>query len=404
MWKRIVPGLLLVGFLAQTARALLDHSYVGFFLIANANTATKLLMLDLVLALGLFTVWMVRDARGRQGSYLPYIAITVLFGVAGPLLYLVTRGWGRGRERVAALVLLALLVGAAGSFWSHADLRTAEVESASGESAEQGRELLLAVAERHGLEAWRSHTTLEIIATDSWRGSGWWPSPEQGFRSQALLGTFTSRVELLDGPGAGEIRGIQSWVPYRRARQAAGIELLDDPAPEITFYLPTLQYFTELPFRLLSAETIFHAGQATHRGRDYELVFVTWGSAAPHPEHDQYLLWIDAGSGLIEMVRYTVRDSLSMFSGASRTMMKTLAIGTIHYDDYRRVGGVLVPFVQTVTLAEPALTQYPVGDDYLHRLVVEDARFDSVSREVLVPAPDQPAPADRKPERPASTA
>lgn len=397
MWKKVVPGILLVWFLLQTVRAIADHSYVGFFVIGNANSATQLLMLDLVIALALASIWMVRDARKRQGSYLPHLAITILFGVAGPLLYFVTRGWGRSRERVVALALLALLIGAAFTLWSYADLRTPVVEQASAESARAGRALLLESAERHGLVAWRRHATLEAIATDTWNVGGWWPTPEQRFRTQALLGTFTSRVELLGGPSAGEIRGIQSWAAYRQAPGAAQASFLEVPAPEITFYLPTLQYFTELPFRLLNAETVLDAGSATHRGQRYDRVFVTWGSPEPHAEHDQYLLWIDSDTRLVEMVHYTVRDLASMNTGAARALMRTLATGTIHFDDYRMVDGVMIPFVQTVTLPEPVLTQYPIDENFLHRLVVDEARFDTVPREALVLEPRLSAPADRKP-------
>lgn len=396
MWKRVVPALFLVWFVGQTFRALADHSYAGFFMIANANSATSLMMLDLVLALGLFAIWMVRDARRRQGSYLPFIAVTLLFGVAGPLLYLVTRGWGKGRERIAAIALLVLLVGAAASFWNYADVRTPEVERASAESARQGRELLERTAQRHGLDAWNRHETLVTTATDLWPRGGWWPMPEQRFRSELLLGTFTSRVELLDGTAAGEIRGIQSWAPYRRSPGAERVTFLEEPATEITFYLPTLQYFTELPFRALSAEIVLNAGEAEHRGRSYERVFVTWGAAEPHIEDDQYLLWIDKETGLVEMVRYTVREFLPMTKGLTHALMKALGAGTIHFDDYREIDGVMLPFAQTVTLAEPSLTQYPVSGTFHHRLELEDARFDTVPPETLTPDPSRPKPADSK--------
>ena len=398
MWKRIVPGVLLVWFLSQTVRALMDHSYVGFFVIGGANSATRLLTLDLVLALGLLLIWLIRDARAREGSYLPHVAITVLFGVAGPLLYLATRGWGRSRERAAGLALLALLIAAAAAFWGYADLRTPAVETASAASAEAGRQLLRETAERHGLAAWRGKTTLETTATDIWTTGGWWPEPSQRFRTHALLGTFTSRVELLGGPSAGEIRGIQSWKPYRQAATAAAPSFLDEPAPEITFYLPTLQYFAELPFRLLEAGTVADAGEAVHRGSRYRRVFATWGLPEPHAEHDQYLLWIGPDSGLVEMVHYTVRDLSALSAGpVGKALMRTLATGTIHFDDYRRIEGVMIPFAQTVTLPEPALTQYPVAENFLHRLVIEEARFDSIPRETLLPDPHLVAPSDSKP-------
>lgn len=396
MWKRVVPAVLLSWFLFRTIGALADHSYLGFFMVAGANSATRLMLLDLVLALGLATVWMIRDARRRQGSWGPFVAITALFGVAGPLLYLVTRGWGRGRERLAALAVLAALAFAAGSLWNWADLRPPALQDGSADATREGRELLERLAARHGLEAWRRHATMEVVATDLWRQGGWWPAPRQRFRSQSLLGTFTSRVELLDGPRAGEIRGLQSWTAYRREPGSADVAIVE-PAPEITFYLPTLQYFSELPFRLLEADIVLHGGGADHRGRAYELLFATWGAPEPGPEHDQYVLWIGRDSGLVEMVRYTVRDLAPMASGLARRMMRAVGAGTIHFDDYREIDGVMVPFAQTVVLQEPALTSHPIGESFLHRLEIEMADFDSVSRQALLPLPGLPAPEDRKP-------
>jgi len=54
-----------------------------------------------VLSLGLVLTWMALDARETGLPYLPYLAVTLLFGVAGPLAYLVHRGLGE-RRRAAA--------------------------------------------------------------------------------------------------------------------------------------------------------------------------------------------------------------------------------------------------------------------------------------------------------------
>jgi hypothetical protein len=78
-------------FLGLTAFAVHQHGYVGFFELAMANWATRLMFVDLTIALGLFTVWMVQDARARGRSWLPYALVTLFFGAAGPLLYLLRR-------------------------------------------------------------------------------------------------------------------------------------------------------------------------------------------------------------------------------------------------------------------------------------------------------------------------
>jgi len=89
--RQIALWFVLVDFAALTAWALLQHGYLGLFELALANWATRLLLADLSIALGLAAVWMVGDARSRGASFLPYLLLTLFFGSAGPLLYLIRR-------------------------------------------------------------------------------------------------------------------------------------------------------------------------------------------------------------------------------------------------------------------------------------------------------------------------
>ena len=89
--QRILFSIVLAGFLALTAVALAAHGYLGFFELAAANWATRLLFVDLSITLTLITVWMYFDARERGAGFLPYVVLTLTFGAAGPLLYLIRR-------------------------------------------------------------------------------------------------------------------------------------------------------------------------------------------------------------------------------------------------------------------------------------------------------------------------
>ena len=88
---KILLSSVLTLFLALTGLVIYQHGYVGFFELANANSATRLLGVDLVIALGLFLVWMRVDSRERGMAFLPYLLITLTLGSAGPLLYLIRR-------------------------------------------------------------------------------------------------------------------------------------------------------------------------------------------------------------------------------------------------------------------------------------------------------------------------
>ena len=89
--KMVLLETVLIGFLALTGYVIWEHGYLGFFELALANTATMLLGLDLVIALTLAMVWMWNDAQERGTSAVPFAVITLTFGAAGPLLYLIFR-------------------------------------------------------------------------------------------------------------------------------------------------------------------------------------------------------------------------------------------------------------------------------------------------------------------------
>jgi len=389
----------LVLFTAATVYTLDRYGYVAVLLHASANPASQLLFVDLGVCLVLVAVWMVRDARSRGASAVPFLPLVLLFGSVGSLLYLVTREMGRRRQRLVALAALGLGGFALTLGTGHADLRTETVRYPAPDSERRGRELLEQLAERHGLAAWKRRTTMEVVGRDSWPGGGpWWPEATQRFRTQALLGSFTSRAELLDGRGRGELWGLQAWAPYRKSPADRVPTFLSEPDRAITFYLPTLQYFNELPFRLRSAPVVRDAGEAHHRGRGYQRVFVTWGGPEPRPEHDQYVLWIDQQTHLLSMVRYTLRDGVVWMPRVQARLFRSVMLGTMHYEDYRDVDGVMLPFVQTVVLPPPELTRYPLSEHFFHRIEVDEARFDSVPRETLLPDPARGETGDRKPE------
>jgi len=91
---RLVCIVALVVFLVLTVIAVSAHGYLGFFEIATSNAATRLMLADLVIALSLILVWMFRDEQARSGNGMaiaPFALVTLLFGVAGPLLYLIRR-------------------------------------------------------------------------------------------------------------------------------------------------------------------------------------------------------------------------------------------------------------------------------------------------------------------------
>ncbi len=197
-----------------------------------------------------------------------------------------------------------------------------------------------------------------------------------------VTGSFTSQMKLLDGPEKGLVIGLQNWRLY----QIKADQVQHTPQEERTrFYPPALHYFHELPFRLLSAPDVVALGKADFAGRSFERVFVTWGGVEPHEAHDQYIVWIDAKTGWIASCRYTVREAFDS------------ATGTIFFEDFRKVDGVWIPFVQTIVLDTHEDLDAVPKESWFHRLQLEHARFDQVTPEALMPLPAQQT-GDRKPQ------
>jgi hypothetical protein len=89
--KQIGLAVVLMDFAAFTAYVTYQYGIAGIMQLTTANPVTILLFTDLLIALGLVSLWMLRDARERGVSALPYVGLTMLFGSVGPLLYLIQR-------------------------------------------------------------------------------------------------------------------------------------------------------------------------------------------------------------------------------------------------------------------------------------------------------------------------
>lgn len=91
MMQRILLGVTLAAFLAQTVVVLSGIGVAGLLASINFNDATRLTFVDLVIALVLITVWMRMDAKATGRPFWPFVVVTLFFGSAGPLVYLLVR-------------------------------------------------------------------------------------------------------------------------------------------------------------------------------------------------------------------------------------------------------------------------------------------------------------------------
>jgi MFS superfamily sulfate permease-like transporter len=89
--KQLGLGIVFADFAVLSGYAVYHYGYVGIFQAMTANAATLQVLADLVISLGLVSLWIWRDARSRGESALPWVVLTAVFGSLGALLYLIRR-------------------------------------------------------------------------------------------------------------------------------------------------------------------------------------------------------------------------------------------------------------------------------------------------------------------------
>ncbi|MGB8329068.1 MAG: hypothetical protein WCE62_03000 [Polyangiales bacterium] len=82
---------LFAAFSIYTALVVVDHGYIGFVDLALTGGWAAQIFIDLCIALLLFILWMVGDAREHGISAWPYVVAILTTGSVGALAYLVHR-------------------------------------------------------------------------------------------------------------------------------------------------------------------------------------------------------------------------------------------------------------------------------------------------------------------------
>ena len=89
--KQLGLGIVLADFAALTGYAVYHHGYLAFFDVQAMNAIQLQILIDLIIALSFVATWMLRDAKARGISAVPFVVITLFLGSIGPLLYLLRR-------------------------------------------------------------------------------------------------------------------------------------------------------------------------------------------------------------------------------------------------------------------------------------------------------------------------
>ena len=281
---------------------------------------------------------------------------------------------GNVKKLTNLLILTALLSGCL------ADIRPdASPTAVNTSSQERGRTLIEQAAQRQGTSKWAQYGTYEVVGTDHWKGllgraGNPWPQNRVDVSLKFSYGDFDGRATFLHDKRKGEVWGVQSHRTYREKNGERKFKQKSQQA----FILAAYHYFFEFPERLKTVPVVRWTGTEKIGGKEYDVVYASW-SEEPSKEYDQYLLYVGRDSGLIEKAQYTLRD------------FAKFATGTIHFDDWREVGGGLFPYRQTITTKVDSKEK-----KYLHQLVVERVELGNFPKTALVVDPNLPETGDRK--------
>lgn len=237
---------------------------------------------------------------------------------------------------------------------------------------DKGKALLKNIHEGQSATAWSDIEVYEVMLQDEFfgiMGSFAKPFPEKKISMQAFYApnSYDGKLTFNNGKLKGKTWGIQSWKTYT---QEAGNQAIFNKNKKITFWLPTYQYFIELPARIQNANVISYAGEQAFNGNDYDLVYATWKTQEPQKDIDQYMVWINKKTHTVDLVEFTIRDQMNFLKG------------TAIYEDLHDAGdGVVLPKHISIKTKK---------DDkkMLHQMTLSDFKANHIPADVVRPDPN----------------
>jgi hypothetical protein len=169
------------------------------------------------------------------------------------------------------------------------------------------------------------------------------------------------------------VAGIQSWKYYEIENDVANFNVKENE--RYSFGMAALHYYTELIDRLKNAQFIRFVEEKEFNGAAYNLVYVTWKDLKKNKEVDQYVLYLNKETNMLDYVTHTIRDNYLKLPGSS------MFYGTMQFSNYNDIDGFKFPFLQTVYLNKPKKNE----NKYLHQLKISSFEFDSFEESDLYP-------------------
>ena len=241
------------------------------------------------------------------------------------------------------IIVGILLIGGLWFVFTPADIRPAYLKNKIAEKDyAKGKILLKEMQDTYGgLDNWLAHQTGSYGQIADWYedklGIAGWDELPQQFQMTSILGTDDSEFILLNGLNKGQTWGVQDWKSYQKNNGQK--EFI--PNEKYHHKLIYKNYWFQFPFRVSEAPIIAYAGEGVVKEETYDLLYITWGSEVANSDFDQYVLYLDKETRLIEWLHFTLREKVNF------------AQITAHFTDFKTINGIVSPFTQYITLGPP---------------------------------------------------
>ena len=184
-----------------------------------------------------------------------------------------------------------------------------------------------------GLQNWKKVKNASATITDNWPTLHWrlfanpWKNQTTQLNFDWQPNSNNARIEILTGKNKGKKYGMQNWETY----YIEDSTLVFKKNKELKFHLPTIEYFFEFPFRIQESNKLHYGGNKEINGKWYEAILMSWDTFEPQKKVDQYLIYVNPETHLIDYLEFTVRDQAKF------------TYATVHFEDFKKIGIFIFP-------------------------------------------------------------
>lgn len=258
---------------------------------------------------------------------------------------------------IGAMTLIVLLAVLAKMFFGLTDLRPKNLEYPNNNL--KAKDLMEQMGKAHAIEVWDSITGYQVTFSEEFYGVlGKMNDPFENSTSELFLNYVAgSPIGMLSFKSGKEqvSWGYRSGKTYR---------IDDDEKPNLEsnkkmhFWIPTYQYFIELPMKIQEATVLDYTGTKEINGIQTEGLLASWDTLEPQPDIDQYLIWLDSDTHRIVKVEYTIRELYPFITGAA------------YFQNYKEFHGLPLP-------SDMPVESNLVKDGFLHRMGIMDFKVNN---------------------------